>query len=64
MLGSHIIKPDIKRNRLRRLKLPMEEKMELTEAEQIYFFGDCIKCICNEGIHDGNRVDCGCKKCH
>ena len=22
------------------------------------------KCICNEGIHDGKRIDCGCEKCH
>lgn len=21
-------------------------------------------CTCNEGIHDGKRIDCGCKKCH
>lgn len=21
------------------------------------------KCICNEGIHDGERIDCACK-CH
>jgi hypothetical protein len=21
------------------------------------------KCICNEGLHDGNRIDCACD-CH
>jgi len=21
------------------------------------------KCICNEGLHDGKRVDCSCKVC-
>ena len=22
------------------------------------------ECICNQGIHDGKRVDCACKLCH
>ena len=22
------------------------------------------ECTCNQGIHDGKRVDCWCKKCH
>lgn len=21
-------------------------------------------CICNKGLHDGKRIDCGCKKCN
>ena len=22
------------------------------------------ECICNQGIHDGKRIDCACKICH
>ena len=22
------------------------------------------ECICNQGIHDGKRIDCACRLCH
>jgi len=37
--------------------------MKLTKEEQVYLFDDYNKCICNEGIHNGERVDCKCQCC-
>ena len=39
------------------------EDFEDEEKEQPYAEDNKQKCICNEGIHDKNRVDCACG-CH
>ena len=40
------------------------QKINLINTIQNQIKQNQEECICNEGIHDGKRIDCGCQKCH
>jgi len=39
----------------------MSEESQVTDQEFMDDVRERKECICNEGIHDGNKIDCACK---
>ena len=41
-----------------------EEREEEQKRFSSFLKSEQKECICNKGVHDGKKIDCGCKLCH